>query len=273
MNLSKERIRFPDLINERVKIFLILMHEGYGFKDKLIIFAYHLKAPIQLFNYLIGRKNSRKFVGNIFIKNKYGLFFCGNNFSSAIGASSMCEPIVRKEVALTKGVAMDIGANCGMFTIPLAKELGKNGKVVAIEIEKKNAYLLRKNVKLNGLGNVYVIEKGVFSKKGQMELNIDPFGTGGHSLLNIEGSKKEKINVDTIDNILKDLKIKKVDLIKIDVEGVEIEAFKGARKTLKDHPKIIFEAMTPKKIDEIKKFLSKYKYRIRQITDVNYIAE
>jgi len=274
MNLSKEKIGFLDLIKERVKIFFFLMKEGYRLKDKMIILLYHLKAPVQLFNYLSGRKNTRKLVGNVFIKNKYGLFFCGDNFSSVLGVSSMCEPAVRMEMNLVQGVAMDIGANCGMFTIPLARKLGNNGRVISIEAERKNVELLKRNVKLNKLENVHIIDKGCYSKKGEMTFYLDRFGTGGHSLLEIKNAKKETIKIDTIDNILRDLKIKHVDLIKVDVEGVEIEVFKGAKNTLKrSHPKMVFEAMTPKKIEEIKKFLSKYKYKIRKITDVNYVAK
>ena len=53
-----------------------------------------------------------------------------------------------------------------------------------------------------------------------MELNIDEHGTGGHSIQKTKVSqfcKKEVIEVDTIDNILKNLKIKRVDIIKIDI--------------------------------------------------------
>jgi FkbM family methyltransferase len=274
MDLSEEKINFSDLVRERLNNFFVLMKEGYQLRDKIIILEYHLKAPIQLLKYLLGIKNSRKLVGKVFLKNRYGLFSCGDNFSSIYGISSICEPIVRKEVILTNGVAMDIGANCGMYTIPLAKMLGSNGRVIAIEAEKNNAKLLRENVSLNNLKNVSVIEKGCFSKKGEMSFYIDNYGTGGHSLLEIENARKEIIQTDTIDNILKDLGIEHVDLIKIDVEGVEIEAFKGAKNILnKSHPRIIFEAMTPEKINEITDFLKEYKYNIRKITEVNYIAE
>src|SRR3989344_6940274 len=105
------------VIKERINIFFSLMKEGYRLKDKLIILEYNLKAPIHFLNYLTGKKNSRELSGNVYIKNRYGLFFCGKNFSSVFGVSSICEPEVRKEFVLKEGIAMDIGANCGMFTI------------------------------------------------------------------------------------------------------------------------------------------------------------
>lgn len=263
-----------DIIKERINIFFSLMNEGYRLKDKLIILEYHLKAPIHFLNYLTGKKNSRKLSGNVYIKNPYGLFFCGKNFSSVFGVSSICEPEVRKEFVLKEGVAMDIGANCGMFTVHLAKILGDKGEVISVEPEKGNIVLLKKNVEINKLKNVSVVEKGVYSKTGEMTFYLDDFGTGGHSLLKTDAKKKETVKVDTIDNIVNSLKIKKVNIIKIDVEGAEIEAFKGSKKTLKKfHPKIIFEAVDEDKRKEIEEFLSKYDYRIRKIGDWNFVAE
>jgi len=270
---NKFKMKLLEPITERIESFFVLMKEGYRFKDKILILKFHLKLPMHFLNHLIGIKNSRTLGGDVFIKNRYGLFFCGDNFSSVFGVGSACEPVVRKEIVLKEGVAMDIGANCGMFTIPLAKMLGKKGRVVSIEPDKKNIKLLKKNVELNNLTNVDVVEKGTYSKKGEMTFYLDDFGTGGHSLLKSNVAKKETIPIDTIDNILKNLKINHVDLIKIDVEGVEIEAFKGAKKILKkSHPKIIFEALSEKKRDEIYEFLSQYDYKIKQITDCNYVA-
>jgi len=265
------------LVSERLKTFLIMIREGNRFGDKIIILEYHLRAPIQALNYLRGVKNSRIMSGEVFIKNKYGLFFCGKNFSSVFGAISNCEPEVRREFVLDKGVALDVGANLGMFSIPLAKKLGSKGKVISIEAERNNVNLLKKNVELNGLKNVIVIGKGAYSKKGKINLNIDEFGTGGHSIqkTNVsEFGKKEIIEVDTIDNIIKDLKIKKVDIIKIDIEGGEPDAFKGASKTLKrDHPKIIFEAIENKDRVGVEKILKSHRYKIRKIGEWNYVAE
>jgi FkbM family methyltransferase len=250
------------------------MKEGYRLKDKAIILEYHLKWPLQALNFILGKKNSRNLRGNVFIKNSNGLFFCGNNFSSVFGAGSFCEPEIRKEFTLNEGVAIDVGANLGMFSVPLAKILGNKGKVISIEAEKKNIGLLRKNIQLNNLRNVFIIGKGAYSKRGEMIFYLDDFGTGGHSLLKGNTLKKEKIQVDTIDNILNNLNIKEVKVIKIDVEGAEREVLKGAEKILKNsHPKIIFEATDEQKKWEVENLLSHYNYKIRRIGEWNYVAE
>jgi FkbM family methyltransferase len=264
---------FLSLVGERIKSFFVLMKEGYGFKDKVIILEYYLKSPLHFFNYYLGIKNSRTLKGDVLIKNKYGLFFCGNNFSSLFGSCSMCEPVMRKYMKLEKGIAIDAGANCGMFTIPLARMLGDKGKVISIEPDKKNIEILRKNIEINHLKNVEVVEKGCFSKKDRMTFYLDDIGMGGHSLLKKGEAKKETIEVDTIDNMLKDLEIDRVDFIKIDVMGVELETLRGAEKTLeKSHPKIVFELLHKEDKDKVYAFLSKYNYKIKQITDWNHVA-
>jgi len=266
-----------NIIKENIQSFFYLMKEGYRLKDKLIILEYYLKWPFQLLNYVIGKRNSRDLKGNVFIKNRYGLFFCGNNFSSVFGAGSFCELEVRKEFVLKEGVAIDVGANLGMLSIPLAKMLGDKGRVVSIEAEKNNVELLRKNIKINNLKNVFVVGKGAYYKKGKINFNLDKYGTGGHSIQKTGVSKfgkKQLIDVDTIDNILKELKIKKVDLVKIDIEGGELDALKGAEKMLrKSHPKIIFEALEDTEKDKIELMLAKYGYKIKSLKDVNYVAE
>jgi len=71
------------------------------------------------------------------------------------------------------------------------------------------------------------------------------------------------------------LKIKKVDLIKIDVEGAESLVLNGALKTLKNsHPKIILEAWDKEHLDKVKEILKPFNYKIKKIDNFNnYFAE
>ena len=133
--------------------------------------------------------------------------------------------------------------------------------------------MLKKNAKLNNLKNTTLINKALSDKKGKLKLYLAKGNLGHHSLVEKVGEKYEEVEVDTLDNILKELKISKVDLIKIDVEGAENLVLKGALKTLENsHPKIVFEAWDKNHLDKIKEVLEPLNYKIKQINKVDYFA-
>jgi len=146
-------------------------------------------------------------------------------------------------------IVVDAGAQIGTFTVKAAQTVGDKGKVIALEPEVQNLMLLRKNIEANGLRNVVIIPKGVWSLKSKLNLNVSSNQTG-HSLYRGKcygtdsTSTTEEIEVDNIDNILKQLGIKRVNFIKMDIEGAEIEALKGMTETIKNNNvKLAIEAV------------------------------
>jgi FkbM family methyltransferase len=154
-------------------------------------------------------------------------------------------------------IVVDAGANIGSFTINAASIVGPEGKVIAIEPEKANCDILRRTIDANDLSNVTIVPKGLWSKKGTRALFLDDL-PGLHSVFSnrpgdtsqkscVERRKKEcsevVIEVDNLDNILNELGVGKVDFIKMDIEGAEIEALKGAKITLDNSKaKLVVEA-------------------------------
>ena len=143
--------------------------------------------------------------------------------------------VYEKYYKLKKGdVVVDIGANIGIFTV----KAGNEGVVIAIEPEKNNLRVLERNIGINGLKNVVVIPKGVWSKKDKMRFYLT--STLSSSLVNNRRTDSKhtnkfiEIEVDTLDNMLKELRINRVDFIKMDIEGAEIEALKGLKESLKN---------------------------------------
>jgi len=256
-----------------LKIAFTCIKEAYTLKDKITIIKYYSKFPFFLYTYLTHKNYSRELSRNVMIKNEYGLFFCGNNLSSVFGFSSLCEPEVRGHMKLDEGVFIDIGSNGGMYSIPMGKMLKDNGKVISIEPEKNNFSILQKNVSLNNLNNVITINKACFSIKSVLTLHLDGIGTGGHSLVKKDvGERTSKIQADTLDNIISELGLKRVDLIKIDVEGAEADVLKGAAKTLKKYkPKIVLEAWDKKYLLKILKILNPLGYSGKKLDKVNYL--
>ncbi len=145
-------------------------------------------------------------------------------------------------------IVIDAGANIGGFAIQAAKKAGEKGKVIAIEPDEKNMEVLKMNVEANGLTNVVFVKKGLWSHSGDLELMINN-RQGEHSfIINDDFSKYDNIikidvEVETLDNIMEELKIDKVDFVKMDIEGAEIEALKKADKLLnQDKIKWVLEA-------------------------------
>ena len=261
-------------IKEYIKDYYTIISEGKTIKDKFILFRYFLGIPKRMIYRTIGKKYPPLLSSDVTIKNHDGIFFCGSSFLVAQGAISTYEPENKRYFNLKKGIFVDIGANIGRYTIMQAKKL-KVGKVIAIEPEPRNFEILKKNIKLNNLENVIPVKIACSNSKGIANFWLGAEGEGtAHSLIEIKNnSKKISVNTETLDNIMKKLKIKKVDLIKVDVEGLEPLIFEGAENMLKNHPKIIFEALSDEKLDDSKKVLSKFGYKINKLSERDFYAE
>ncbi|GAB6946698.1 FkbM family methyltransferase [Vulcanisaeta sp. JCM 16161] len=91
-------------------------------------------------------------------------------------------------------------------------------------------FLLRKNIELNDCKNVIIVKKAVWKEKGTVLMKQVKFNEGG-SIISPNGNIIVK--ADTLDNIVKELKIDHIDLLKIDIESAEAEAIHGMEETLK----------------------------------------
>ena len=150
-------------------------------------------------------------------------------------------------------LVMDIGANIGYFTLIMAKGIRENGKVFSFEPEPKNFELLKKNVEINNYSNVILEKKAIGNKTGIAKLYLadrknNIFYSGMHRIfrsdLVSQISNPVSINIIKLDDYLQDLKfIKKIRLIKIDVEGAEFDVLKGMSKILDENKgiKIVME--------------------------------
>jgi|SaaInlV_165m_DNA_1040744.scaffolds.fasta_scaffold05239_9 FkbM family methyltransferase len=129
---------------------------------------------------------------------------------------------------------IDVGANIGTISIPMAKHVGKSGKVISFEPQIGLFNLLSKNVELNTLDNIETRNSPVGRKSGltvripQVDYDSD-FNFGSVSMVN---SSSDGVPAKTV--CLDDLveKISKPSLIKIDVEGMEDEVLLGAKELI-----------------------------------------
>lgn len=134
---------------------------------------------------------------------------------------------------------VDVGANTGVHTCVLSK-ICERGTVHSIEPDQNNIKNLKNNLKLNNLtNNINIIKEALHSeiKEVYFDYHSNNFNKGVGQISN--NYTNNKIITNTLDN----LNIKeKIDLIKIDVEGYEVEVLKGGKELLiKNKPHIIIE--------------------------------
>src|SRR4029077_9013497 len=130
-------------------------------------------------------------------------------------------------------VTLDCGANVG---VTVHEELAAGAKkVVAIEPAPENLECLRRNYANEiAAGRVIVVSKGVWDKEDFLTLRVDPKNSAADSfVIKREGAVDlERVPLTTIDKLVTDLKLPRVDYIKLDIEGAEPNALRGAREAL-----------------------------------------
>ncbi len=138
-------------------------------------------------------------------------------------------------------IVLDVGAHAGYYTLLMAKQVGKDGKVIAFEPNRLVRELLLKNIKLNEYDYVTVSPFALFSREGTTVLEtLD--SSNMRLSLDSAASNKEQVVMREFDRCTIELGVDRVDLIKIDVEGAEFDVLQGMRELLdKHHPALLIE--------------------------------
>ncbi|NEO36987.1 MAG: FkbM family methyltransferase [Moorea sp. SIOASIH] len=139
----------------------------------------------------------------------------------------------------------DIGANIGFFTIIAAKLVGSSGQVYAFEPVPNNADIILRNVELNSFSNVTVFPQAVSDSTGTGELLL-AHHSGGATLATAgtPPDLRGEMTVDlvSIDDLVSQKTLKPPTVVKIDVEGAEINVLRGMIQTIKEfQPILIYE--------------------------------
>ena len=134
-------------------------------------------------------------------------------------------------------VAVDVGANIGHFTVTMARAVGGAGRVHAFEPSAESARRLRRSLELNGRENVTVNEAALAAEAGTRVLYGYGPGTASWSTLaprqipgTAEAARQAEVAAETLDDYAERTGIERIDVLKIDVEGGELDVLRGAER-------------------------------------------
>jgi FkbM family methyltransferase len=136
-------------------------------------------------------------------------------------------------------VVIEVGANIGAHTLLMAKLVGVNGCVIAIEPTQYGRRKLSRNIALNpDLKNIRIISSVISSEKIEMpSLSINPSWS-------LSGDKEPEIlykpMISTVDSIYDDQKLSRVDLLKVDVDGYDFKVLQGSCGVLENNKPMVF---------------------------------
>jgi FkbM family methyltransferase len=207
------------------------------------LFPFNEKIKI----WLEGSRKLRTLGNRTLYKTRFGDFFWLNPDSfvdkSIIDhgvfedeSTSLVKKIVKKS-----GIVLDVGANIGYYSVLLSKLIGKHGVVYAFEPTRFYRNILAKNLIENKISNCVVVESGLSDKVQKLDIFITKSSATIHPTTE-KLLGKEKISLTTLDRFVKENNIKKIDFIKIDVDGHEPAILKGGLNSIKKfRPKILLE--------------------------------
>lgn len=241
-----------------IKNLLKLINQGQTPKDKLNLFLYLLRKKNNSIIYMNGPN------GAIFIAAPNFDYTIWHNFIDY--DNKVFEEI--KKIKFNRFI--DIGANVGKYSIILKKAY-PDISILAFEPVLRNRKLFKQNCELNNI-DITIKDVALSNKVGTQNMFLGNEGDeGAHSLVEDRHGGSIEVTTDILDNYSKYFSNK--TLVKIDVEGAEMDVLRGGLSVIKRFtPTILFECHTDKELNEITELLTPFNYNIRKIEDVNYVA-
>ncbi len=169
-------------------------------------------------------------------------------------------------------VVFDVGAHIGEYTVVAAEKVGPRGKVYAFEPQPELVDVIQKNIQQRGFQNVIASAQALSDQSGTAAFRVPTERTKAALETDSNVSPTYEVSLTTIDDYCLVQGISQIDLIKMDIEGAELWALKGAANLLSQpsttSPIIIFEYNQQAyqrfgyTIDDIQGFLTHYQYFI-----------
>ncbi len=170
---------------------------------------------------------------------------------------------------------VDVGANIGLYSILAAKLVGATGTVLAIEPSPRERSALLGHLSRNGLSNVRVRSEAVSDEAGTTRLHLTDQYWGGQNTMGspvhrgVEIVNSVEVDTATLDRLVLEEALGRIDCIKIDVEGAEAKVLRGSSDVLCTlRPVVLLELLEPalrqqgSSADEVLELLRGFGYEI-----------
>ena len=188
------------------------------------------------------------------------------------------EPAIQKVLAerLKPGMVFyDLGANIGFFSLLAARLVGAAGQVFSFEPDPGIAGRLRRNVTRNGFINATVVEAGIWSASGNVNFVAADLSSPDRGLGKFVAGEGAAAGTPTrcvaLDDFIRSAPTP--DGIKCDVEGAEIEVFRGAEKLLAArHPWILCEMHSDANDKYLREYFGRFGYGLESVDDLHVLA-
>jgi FkbM family methyltransferase len=177
-------------------------------------------------------------------------------------------------------VFFDVGAHCGQYTLVASRLVGAAGQVHSFEPDPLTSTQLRSNVVLNGLGNVTVNQAAVGAADATVtffESSAQYAGTSGLRPSPYFSGKSYPVACTTLDTYLRRRGLAKIDAMKVDIEGAELDLLLSTKDVLASdrRPIIVMEFNNAgqqrfgHELNESEQVLRQYGYDIFRISDLS----
>lgn len=166
---------------------------------------------------------------------------------------------------------IDAGANIGFFSVLAGRQVGDQGRVLAIEMMPVTAAMLRQNLSLNKIQSATVVEKALSDQSGgTLTAHFVEGHFGMASIVRPDGSAMQTVEVQTTTLDEEAANVERIALIKMDLEGAELNALEGAREVLARTRMILFEQLGEE--TRPAEFLRDCGFEVRNLEGSNFIA-
>lgn len=197
-----------------------------------------------------GRYTFAEIVSRVFtshrgiVKGKIGSYQVDLNFSDQVqrqiyfGLYDIDGINMTKRLLRPGDVFFDIGANVGYYSLIASQLVGATGQVHAFEPIPENILSIQKSISDNSIANINLNQVAVADKKSSMDIYIgdDTIGNSGWASF-VKSTRRIhslKVDVVSIDDYVRANGIDRVRLVKIDIEGAELDALKGMKNICSD---------------------------------------